>query len=237
MNTNNTSNLPKARISRLSRKDIEAYQEALGNDAHSEELVAEFAVAHVKAHALQTEIYRRIASGNKRNDTVKAASPNAERARIIAKAKEFVEKCRSKKMVVEGRLRNYVVDSSFIVNADKRTVVALLVGVRKGLVRVEGIAKCNPDDVFNEHIGKAIALGRALGKDVSEFENAPQPTEPVVGHKLSNRLDEEAQVISPIAGARLYVEGNDRYWWKDSLDRGVTKIIDDTFAIYEDVTT
>lgn len=85
-------------------------------------------------------------------------------------------------MVVRVNSDGYAVDVSFIVNANKRTVVALMMGVSTGLVRSKGIAKCNPADVFNEHIGKAIALGRALGKDVSEFENAVQPTEPVVGH-------------------------------------------------------
>lgn len=107
---------------------------------------------------------------------------NELRAEIIEKAKDFVEEYRNKKMVVRG----YVVDVSFIVNANKRTVVALMMGVNTGLVRVKGIAKCNPDDVFNEHIGKAIALGRALGKDVSEFEIAVQPTIAVGQKILSN---------------------------------------------------
>ena len=45
-----------------------------------------------------------------------------------------------------------------------------------------GIAKAAPDDCFNVHIGKAIALHRALGLEVpDEYLNAPQPTEVRVG--------------------------------------------------------
>lgn len=76
----------------------------------------------------------------------------------------------------------YHCTAEFIVNKNKRTVVALLKGFRTGLVRAKGIAKCAPNDCFNVHIGKAIALRRALGLEVpGEFMNAPQPTEVRVG--------------------------------------------------------
>ena len=64
----------------------------------------------------------------------------------------------------------------FVVNPEKRAVVALLYRTNGGALVGKGIAKCMPGDVFNEHIGKAIALGRTLGLDVSEFEGAVQPT-------------------------------------------------------------
>jgi len=60
----------------------------------------------------------------------------------------------------------------FFVNADKRTVVAKLYLKTTGFGNVvkayatQGRAKCAPGDVFNEHIGKAIALRRALGLEV-----------------------------------------------------------------------
>ncbi|MEC0429339.1 hypothetical protein [Bacillus subtilis] len=70
----------------------------------------------------------------------------------------------------------------FVINRDKRTVVALVKGVRTGKVYAKGIAKAAPDDCFNVHIGKAIALRRALGLAVpDEYLNAPQPTEVRVG--------------------------------------------------------
>jgi hypothetical protein len=76
-------------------------------------------------------------------------------------------------------------DADYIVNGDKRTVVCLLRKRRfdgKGVVQSKGIARCAPDDVFNVHIGRAIALRRALGLAVpAEYTNAPQPTEVRVG--------------------------------------------------------
>lgn len=71
----------------------------------------------------------------------------------------------------------------FVINRDKRTVVAL--GALKHFtedIEARGIAKCAPDDVFNVYIGKAIALRRALGLEVpDEYVNAPKPTEVRVG--------------------------------------------------------
>jgi hypothetical protein len=71
---------------------------------------------------------------------------------------------------------------NFVINRDKRTVVALLKWRYNGKVEARGIAKCHPDDCFNAHIGRAIALRRALGLEVpDEYLNAPQPTEVRVG--------------------------------------------------------
>lgn len=71
----------------------------------------------------------------------------------------------------------------YVVNRDKRTVVALIHWLdREETVWARGIAKCAPGDVFNSHIGRAIALRRALGLEVpTEYTNAPHPTEPRVG--------------------------------------------------------
>ena len=61
----------------------------------------------------------------------------------------------------------------FFINADKRTVIAKLsleattsVTAKEKAYATQGRAKCAPGDVFNEHIGKAIALRRALGLEV-----------------------------------------------------------------------
>lgn len=72
--------------------------------------------------------------------------------------------------------------AEFIVNKEKRTVVVLLRGRSTGQVRARGIAKCAPTDCFNAHLGRAIALRRALGLNVPvEYGYAPQPTEVRVG--------------------------------------------------------
>lgn len=78
----------------------------------------------------------------------------------------------------------------FVVNHEKRTVVALIKGKRSGRVYRKGIAKCAPDDCFNAHIGKAIALNRALGFPVPvKYLNAPQPTEVRVGDIIRTTSD------------------------------------------------
>ncbi len=121
-------------------------------------------------------------------------TPNQLRAEIIEKAKGFIEESKNKNGYYKNEnltgFESYwdlVVD--FVVNTEKRTIVALLKGYETLDVATKGIAKCDPSDVFNEHIGKAIALGRALGLDVSEFEQAVQPDEVVKGHIVETFLE------------------------------------------------
>jgi len=133
-------------------------------------------------------------------------SNNQKRAAIIEKAKRFVEECKNftggvtKRKGYRYSSTGYIVcDSEFVVNREKNAVVALLKRQMHGSLVVKGIAKCHPHDVFNEHIGKAIALGRALGLDVSEFEQAVQPDEVVVGMLVrvtGNTLD--TRIISNV---------------------------------------
>jgi hypothetical protein len=78
----------------------------------------------------------------------------------------------------------------FVVNREKRTVVALIYDLALNFVKKRGIAKCHPDDCFNAAIGRAIALRRALGLEVpDEYLNAPQPTEVRVGDIVETYLD------------------------------------------------
>ncbi|ASS63611.1 hypothetical protein CHN56_03153 [Bacillus velezensis] len=118
----------------------------------------------------------------------------------------------------------------FVVNREKRTVVALVFGksqrVRSEL-REKGIAKAAPNDCFNAHIGKAIAIRRALGLTVpDEYLNAPQPTEVRVGDvvyysrkyprlTVSEEVDHRTDFV-PIQSVRLF------------LGNGITTIIDDS---------
>lgn len=70
----------------------------------------------------------------------------------------------------------------FVINRDKRTIVALVQDGRTDKLRLRGIAKCAPNDVFNAHIGRAIALRRAFGLVIpAKYLNAPNPTEVRVG--------------------------------------------------------
>ncbi|UTV32019.1 hypothetical protein [Bacillus altitudinis] len=100
-------------------------------------------------------------------------SDQQKRDEIVEKAKEDV------RQLLDS---DYGHDHEFVVNIAKRTVVDLR--KIKGCTNIarRGIAKCAPDDCFNAHIGKAIALRRAIRLEVpTEYLNAPQPTEVRVG--------------------------------------------------------
>lgn len=190
--------------------------------------------------------------------------PNESRAEVIQRAKEFVKNAKLEEFTgrvqtgtglpeegqrktlydvyVFGSEPKKVCDVEFIVNQEKRTVVALMRGKVTKKVYSKGIAKCHPDDVFNADIGKAIALGRALGKDVSEFENAIQPTEPVVGHVVNGdevsgfyRRDRKFTLTSKQGDTFYYAETKE-YEPNESddfiFDDQIGKIIDDTNAQY-----
>lgn len=169
-------------------------------------------------------------------ELVKEKTPNELRAEIIQRAKA---------VLVEWKDRDgsYLHPSpcgfhfntrvEFKVNAEKIVVVALLrnLGITEN-IRTKGIASCSKSDVYNEHIGKAIALGRALGKDVSEFENAVQPDMPTVGHKFTCVYDDKEYEISVYDSWRSSIEGTYEYLTKEDMDLGHIKLVDDTDAQY-----
>ncbi|WP_418041102.1 hypothetical protein [Paenibacillus xylanilyticus] len=118
----------------------------------------------------------------------RAKSPQEIRDDIVKRAKEDLEGVKTPWNVNRDpqplvyTFRHYVVDVEFIVNQNKRTVVALARWRNDGSIVSKGIAKCAPGDVFNSHIGRAIALRRALGITVpAEYFEAPNPTEVRVG--------------------------------------------------------
>lgn len=127
--------------------------------------------AHYDPRASAPSVDELIRLGN----SVDELTNNQKRKAIIEKAKKFVE------VMIQ---QNFTFRFEFVVKASKNTVVVLVRGSGHNHIWLKAIAKCHPDDVFNEHIGKAIALGRALGLDVSEFEQAVQPDEVVVGMRV-----------------------------------------------------
>lgn len=180
-------------------------------------------------------------------------TPNELRKAIIAEARAFVAENKKQASGVAApsmpgagtRMTfqdvysmNYygtkaVCKAEFFVNPDKRTVTVLLKGVVTDKLYAKGIAKCAPTDVFNADIGKAIALGRALGLDVSKFEQAVQPTEVVVGQVVNNTF-EHAELFGWGVGKVTRIDGEGYHVTDDSwsfMDTAV--IIDDTEAQYE----
>lgn len=142
----------------------------------------------------QTEGFRRI----------EEKTPQERRDEIVERAKKDIQSLREShpsqdrliyrvnydSLLPEIKRRNLArlpgaCDAEYIENVEKRTVVALLKGINTGTLYARGIAKCAPSDCFNVHIGKAIALRRALGLDVpDEYLFAPQPTDVRVGDVL-----------------------------------------------------
>lgn len=124
-------------------------------------------------------------------------SPNEQRKAIIAEAKAFVavkseyikDSTRTsggyKRKVIENPKYSHMAAEEVVFHTNgKKRVVTAVVKYSYGEVMTKAIAKCAPDDVFNADIGKAIALGRALGLDVKRFEQAVKPTEVVVGMEV-----------------------------------------------------
>ncbi|MCY8285226.1 hypothetical protein [Bacillus inaquosorum] len=113
------------------------------------------------------------------------AQAKACRDEIIEQAKADIEKLANKYGYYYAYGRN--TKAEFIVNCEKRTVVTILRWLAEGQIVAKGIAKAAPDDCYNVHIGRAIALRRALGLAVpDEYLNAPRPTEVRVGDFISD---------------------------------------------------
>jgi hypothetical protein len=158
------------------------------------------------------------------------------RDEIIEKAKRDVAELEV--WMLQGNYRNFKTKSKYFVNSISKVVVALVSidaskqFLNNGLLG-KGIAKCDPSDCFNVHIGKAIALRRALGLEVpAEYLNAPQPTEVRVGDKIlyvgfDPKFDGEVETVSGFNyGGHILTKESPGCIEKDELS-GVS-IIDDS---------
>ena len=153
-------------------------------------------------------------------------TPNQQRKEIIEKAKQFV------KDEKENLETHCLVNVKFIENVEKKTVVCLISGRHSKRLHLKGIAKCMKDDVFNIHIGRAIALGRALDEDVSEFVNATKPTEKAVGQHIKIKtISGEIRTHEIIPSDKLALFHRKEVAL-DSYYASIGTIVDDSEAIY-----
>lgn len=147
-------------------------------------------------------------------------SANQQRAELIQRAREFVD---------EQAGDNF----HFEVNQEKRTVFAWkVIREGRGYDALTGLAVCNPSDVFNEWIGKAIALARALEIGVPvEFLKAVQPDEVVVGMKVAypDELRRGIMTVIDYSKDRNYPSNETKLSVAKDIN---TRIIDDTNAQY-----
>ena len=88
----------------------------------------------------------------------------------------------------------------YVVNRKKRTVVSLIYGI-DGEVISRGIAKCSVLDCFNEYLGKAVALSKALVGDGNTYnvpnvyQNVPNPQGFRVGDIVKGFTGIEYEII------------------------------------------
>ncbi|WP_395894865.1 hypothetical protein ACH2FV_19710 (plasmid) [Bacillus safensis subsp. safensis] len=142
---------------------------------------------------------------------VDTRSDQQKRDDIVEKAKYYNESISLNDVNSNGVLYSH----EFIVNVEKRTVVVLRRSPGTTKIHSKGVAKCSPNDCFNAHIGKAIALLRALGLEVPyEFLNVPNPTEVRVGDVIRgthyNKKSTYTKTVTKIeAGRYEYDEGYD----------------------------
>ncbi|WP_207119801.1 hypothetical protein [Bacillus velezensis] len=147
-------------------------------------------------------------------------SAQSRRDEIVEQAKADVERLKE----TNRRLRTFNI--SLEVNRKDRSVEAIAKRPKSNRA-FYGIAKAAPSDCFNVHIGKAIALRRALGLAVpDEYLNAPQPTEVRVGDVV------EFQSVYK-AAERALVVSDDESTGEGKIALGsayadIAKIIDDS---------
>lgn len=178
-------------------------------------------------------------------------SPQEIRDDIVEQAKRDVAEIDERGIDVKAKggsegnetYRDSFYEVIFNVNKEKRTVVSLIKGAtgdgRVFGVRHRGIAKCAPDDCFNVHIGKAIALRRALGLVVpTKYLSAPQPTEVRVGDVIESKWingsdpDPEYEIVSAVDGDEVSYKSGGWDFKKEILNSGddelLTWICDDS---------
>lgn len=156
---------------------------------------------------------------------VDTRSDQQKRDDIVEKAKYFIESISLNDVNDNGVLYSH----EFIVNAEKRTVVVLRRSPGTTKIHSKGVAKCSPNDCFNAHIGKAIALLRALGLEVPyEFLNVPLPTEVRVGDVVEYRGVFGGLKVTTIVPDTQYVSSPNNEAALSSYASEKGRIIDDS---------
>lgn len=200
------------------------------------------------------ELIGRITDGNRHIPKYKSPTrtANQRRADVIKRAEAFVAEIESeagRSLAQDDSYIPFVKENGgtfieFIVNAEKRTVVAFAHFKFAGGIAGKAFARCAPGDVFNDSIGKAIAAGRLYGVDIPrEFLDAPQPTDVVVGMRVQryNYIGENLGVmyVNRVRKARTFdmrnnpkntLNINDGYGYSEEYG---DRILDDSGAVYE----
>lgn len=124
----------------------------------------------------------------KEHNEAQAAGGQVYRDWIVEQAKEYVS---SRNSATFGSKVEFF-------RKDRRVtcVITSTFGYTGATVRFVGRANCAPDDCFNIHIGRAIALMRAEGVQIPAYLlNAPQPDKSRVGDKVNYEGNERTVVL------------------------------------------
>lgn len=143
-------------------------------------------------------------------------TPNQKRKQIIEEAKEFVK---------EVELEDVNVPLHYIVDFKKRTVSAYT-----DVNLILSTVKCLPEDVFNVHIGKALALAKRydMKDEIEKFSNAIRPTEKVEGMKV--KYERAGDILKIVSNNDDVICGETSH--TDSLCAALSRIYDDSNAKY-----
>lgn len=126
------------------------------------------------------------------NSQIETPKKKSKRAAVVEFAEKFIEdlKCEGKRGKYGWEYRQNrsgkgfhfngsgaAYNVQFIINNKKRTVVCLLRAYNNpNKILRRGKARCAAEDCFNDKIGKAISLAKALKEQIpNEFINTPQP--------------------------------------------------------------
>ena len=170
-------------------------------------------------------------------------TPNQRRKAVIERAKAFVADVEKKAPNGCGKFNLYLTKPEYHINKEKRIVTVLVKGAISPKLYEKAIARCAPGDVFNEHIGKAIALAKVYGLEIpKEFMDAPQP-EPASGQRMEI-THFSGGVFGVDTPDNVYFDG--RFFALSKNGRGLvngcgtktafakgSRILDDTEAVYE----
>lgn len=206
-------------------------------------------IGNIPQSNLVVEAFEPIPIENGTKPPCKHLTANQKRARAIKMAKEFVE-CQKSTLSgfainVDGGFKTYenvyspvnrktgikaACNAEFVRKGNR--VTCLLKGVESNQVYCVGRSECRVDDVFNERIGEAIALAKAL--DIVEqlppdILKAVQPDSFVKGMKVV-WVDDfggvNERIVERVNGIKVHFTNS--YW----MSKDEVAVIDDTNADY-----
>lgn len=161
---------------------------------------------------------------------------NQQRALVIQEAKQFLAS-----KIKDGIVKIGEKDYKVHFHRKGKTISCILNDLETGYTTYVNKANCHPQDVFNEHIGQAIALGGIIGTPKKMFLKAVQPDEVIVGMKVCSKNFKTIYEVTAFHpeeklggkyGRSIAINGVNYPGWVGT--KQVT-IIDDTNAQYKDI--